>query len=72
MLYGMGKNGVLPKFMTFLDPRYHIPRKALLTNLLVSFLFLWLFRGWEYLVPIVSLTGVISYLTGPIARNCVT
>lgn len=69
MLYGMGRNGHMPKFMTFLDPRYHIPRKALLTNLLVSFLFLWLFRGWEYLVPVVSLTGVISYLTGPIAAT---
>jgi len=67
MLYGMGRNGHMPKFMTYLDSRFQIPRNALWTNLLVSFVFLWLFRGWEHLVPIVSVTGVISYLTGPIA-----
>lgn len=67
MLYGMSMNGYMPKFMGILNPYYHTPRGALWTNLLVSFGFLWVFKGWDYLVPVVSLMGVISYIAGPIS-----
>lgn len=67
MLYGMTQNGYMPKFMGILNPTYHIARGALWINLIISFIFLWVFKGWSYLVPIVSLMGVISYMAGPIS-----
>ncbi len=66
MLYGMSHNGYMPKFMGELHPIYGIPRKGLWANLMVCFMFLWVFRGWTNLVPIVSLLGIIAYLSGPI------
>ena len=35
-------------------------------NLAVSFIFLFLFRGWGVLAEIISVATLISYLTGPV------
>lgn len=66
MLYGMGMNGYMPKFMTYLHPEYRTPRNAMWVNLIISFIFLWIFRGWAHLVPVVSMLGIIAYLAGPV------
>lgn len=67
MLYGMAENNYMPKFMTILHPQYKIPRAALWVNLFVSFLFLYAFKGWGNLVPVVSLTAILAYVAGPIS-----
>ncbi len=67
MLYGMQKNGYMPKILGQLHPFYHIPRAGMWVNLVVSFIFLYVFRGWGRLVAVISVSTIISYLTGPVA-----
>jgi amino acid transporter len=67
MLYGMQRNGTLPAVFGRLHARYGVPRPAMWFNLLVSFLFLFKFRGWSSLAAVISVATIISYLTGPIS-----
>jgi len=67
MIYGMERNGTLPKILGRIDPRWGVPRPAMWLNLVVSFLFLFFFRGWGTLAAVISVATVISYLTGPVS-----
>jgi amino acid transporter len=67
MLYGMQRNGTLPALFGQLHPRWGVPRNAMWFNLLVSYLFLFFFRGWGTLAAVISVATVISYLTGPVS-----
>jgi amino acid transporter len=67
MIYGMERNGVLPKMFGELHPLYAIPRNAMWLNLAVSFLFLFFFRGWGTLAAVISVATIISYVTGPVS-----
>jgi amino acid transporter len=66
MLYGMERNNYMPKFLGALNPKYKIPRNALVVNLLVSFLFLWFYRGWAHLVALISIAHIVAYIPGPV------
>ncbi|MGG1366056.1 APC family permease [Priestia megaterium] len=66
MIYGMEKNKYLPNILGRVHPLYGVPRQAMFFNLFVSFIFLFLFRGWGILAEIISVATLISYLTGPI------
>ena len=67
MLFAMQKNGYMPAFMGELNKRYHIPRGAMWANLVVSFIFLYVFKGWGKLVAVISVSTIISYVNGPIS-----
>jgi amino acid transporter len=67
MIYGMSRNGSLPRLFQSLHSRYAIPRPAMWLNLAVSFLFLFFFRGWGTLAAVISVATIISYLTGPVS-----
>lgn len=67
MLYGMQRNGTLPAVLGRLHPRWGVPRNAMWFNLLVSYLFLFFFRGWGTLAAVISVATIISYLTGPVS-----
>ena len=67
MIYGMVRNGTLPAVLGRLHPVYGIPRPAMWFNLIVSFLFLFIFRGWATLAAVISVALVISYLIGPVS-----
>jgi amino acid transporter len=67
MIYGMERNGTLPKILGRLNPVYGVPRPAMWLNLAVSFLFLFFFRGWGTLAAVISVATIISYLTGPVS-----
>lgn len=67
IIYGMERNGVLPKLFGKLHPMYGIPRNAMWLNLAVSFIFLFFFRGWGTLAAVISVATIISYVTGPIS-----
>ncbi|MEO8803899.1 MAG: APC family permease [Rudaea sp.] len=67
MLYGMERNGTLPKILGTVHPRWGVPRPAMWLNLLVSFLFLFFFRGWGTLAAVISVATIISYLAGPVS-----
>jgi amino acid transporter len=67
MIYGMERNGTMPKAFGKLNPTWGVPRAAMLFNLAVSFVFLFCFRGWGTLAAVISVATIISYLTGPVS-----
>ncbi len=67
MIYGMERNGTLPKIFGMVHPKWGVPRPAMWLNLAVSFLFLFFFRGWDSLAAVISVATIISYLTGPVS-----
>ncbi len=67
MIYGMERNGTLPRLLGYLHPKWGIPRPAMWLNLAVSFMFLYFFRGWDSLAAVIGVATVISYLTGPVS-----
>jgi hypothetical protein len=48
-------------------PRFGIPRPAMWFNLIVSFIFLFFFRGWGKLAAVISVATIITYLVVPIS-----
>ena len=67
MIYGMERNGTLPKVLGRIHPKWGVPRPAMWFNLVVSYLFLFQFRGWGTLAAVISVATIISYLTGPVS-----
>jgi amino acid transporter len=67
MIYGMERNGTLPKILGRLHPRWGVPRPALWFDLAVSYLFLFWLRSWSSLAAVISVATIISYLTGPVS-----
>ncbi len=67
MIYGIERNGYFPKVFGHVHPKLGIPRPAMWLNLVVSFIFLFLFRGWGDLASVISVATLISYVTGPIS-----
>jgi amino acid transporter len=67
MLYGMERNGTLPKILGKLHPKWGVPRPAMWVNLAVSYIFLWHAGSWDSLADIIGVATVISYLTGPVS-----
>ncbi|KJV28727.1 APC family permease [Luteibacter yeojuensis] len=67
MIYAMERNGQLPRIFGHIHPRFGIPRPAMWLNLVVSFIFLFFFRGWGTLAAVISVSTIISYLTGPVS-----
>lgn len=67
MVYGMQRNGTLPKVFGRVHPRFGIPRPAMWLNLGVAFIFMFFFRGWATLAEVISVATIISYLTGPVS-----
>src|SRR5271163_3361995 len=67
MIYAMEVSGTVPKVLGRVHPRYGIPRPAMWFNLLVSFIFLFRFRGWGTLAAVISVATIITYLVVPIS-----
>lgn len=67
MLYGMERNGTMPRIFGSIHPRFGVPRPAMWVNLLVSFVFMFFFRGWGSLAAVISVATVISYMIGPVS-----
>ncbi|MFT8310649.1 MAG: APC family permease [Sporolactobacillus sp.] len=66
MIYGMERNGFFPHIFGKVNSAFGVPRAAMWLNLGVSYLFLFLFRGWGSLASVISVATLISYVTGPI------
>jgi len=67
MIFGMERNGTMPKMFGKLHEVWGVPRAAMWFNLAVSFLFLFKFRGWGTLAAVISVATIISYMTGPVS-----
>jgi amino acid transporter len=66
MLYGMERNGYMPAFMGVLDPRYKVPRNAVIVNILLCFGIMYCFPGWAHIVPLISIVNIVAFMPGPI------
>jgi len=67
MIFGMERNGTMPKMFGKLHQVWGVPRAAMWFNLAVSFVFLFKFRGWGTLAAVISVATIISYMTGPVS-----
>jgi amino acid transporter len=67
MIYAMEVSGTVPEVLGRVHPRYGIPRPAMWFNLVVSFIFLFFFRGWGKLAAVISVATIITYLVVPIS-----
>ena len=67
MIYAMERSGTVPEVLGRVHPRFGIPRPAMWFNLLVSFIFLFFFRGWGKLAAVISVATIITYLVVPIS-----
>ena len=67
MIYAMERSGTIPRVFGRVHPRFGIPRPAMWFNLLVSFMFLFFFRGWGKLAAVISVATIITYLVVPIS-----
>ncbi len=56
-----------PRYWGRVHPRFGIPRPAMWFNLVVSFIFLFFFRGWGKLAAVISVATIITYLVVPIS-----
>ncbi len=66
-IYAMERSGTVPEVLGRVHPKYGIPRPAMWFNLLVSFIFLFFFRGWGKLAAVISVATIITYLVVPIS-----
>jgi amino acid transporter len=67
MIYAMERSGSLPRVFGRVHARFGIPRPAMWFNLLVSFTFLFFFRGWGKLAEVISVATIITYLVVPVS-----
>jgi len=67
MIYAMERSGTVPEVFGRVHPKYGIPRPAMWLNLVVSFIFLFFFRGWGKLAAVISVATIITYLVVPIS-----
>jgi amino acid transporter len=67
LIYAMQRSGTVPEVFGRVHPRSGIPRPAMWFNLLVSFIFLFFFRGWGKLAAVISVATIITYLVAPIS-----
>jgi amino acid transporter len=67
MIYAMERNRTAPEIFGRVHPRCGIPRPAMWFNLVVSFIFLFFFRGWGKLAAVISVATIITYLVVPIS-----
>ena len=66
-VYAMQRSGTVPEILGRVHPRFGIPRPAMWFNLLVSFVFLYFYRGWGKLAAVISVATIITYLVVPIS-----
>ena len=67
LIYAMERSGTVPEVLGRVHPKYGIPRPAMWFNLLVSFIFLFFFRGWGKLAAVISVATIITYLVVPVS-----
>lgn len=67
MIFAMERSKTLPEIFGRVHPRFGIPRPAMWFNLVVSFIFLFFFRGWGKLAAVISVATIITYLVVPIS-----
>jgi len=66
IIHSLAHERHLPVALSYMNPKYHNPRNAIILSTLVGCVFLFLFKGWYTLVAVISVLHLISYLPAPI------
>lgn len=66
IIHSLAHERHLPIALSFMHPKYHNPRNAIILSTLIGSIFLFLFKGWYTLVAVISVVHLISYLPAPI------
>lgn len=66
MIFSLARSKLLPEFLSKIDEKTHSPRAAIVTNIILSSSFLFMFKGWGKLVAVISVLHVFSYLSTPV------
>ena len=67
MISAMERSRTIPAWFGRHHPRSGIPQPAMWFNLLVSFVFLFFFRGWGKLAAVISVATIVTYLVVPVS-----
>jgi amino acid transporter len=67
--YGLGQNRTFPSWVARVHPMSGVPRNALLLNLLVSILFLFVFQSWQGLVSALGMFFAVGYAAIAVAAG---
>jgi amino acid transporter len=67
MIYAMERSNTVPEVLGRVHAHSGIPRPAMWFNLLVSFIFLFFFRGWGKLAAVISVATIITFLVVPVS-----
>lgn len=65
--YALAKNGLLPRFFLWIDPRSGTARRALVLNLAVIVVFLLPFGGWQDIVSVMGDMYLLIYTASAVA-----
>lgn len=65
-LFAMEGNHHIPRFIGKINPKYGIPRAAMLVDTVLSMVMVSVFRSWAVLATVLSTATLIAYLTGPV------
>ncbi len=66
IIHSLAHERHLPVALSYMHPKYHNPRNAIILSTIVGSIFLFLFKGWYTLVAVISVLHLISYLPAPI------
>lgn len=66
MTYAMSQNGYFPKFLMKLN-QHGAPKKAMLINMCIGFLFFLPFPSWQHMVGFLVSCLVLGYVVGPMS-----
>ncbi|MCD6056337.1 MAG: hypothetical protein K0R12_1299 [Gammaproteobacteria bacterium] len=66
LTYAMGQNGYLPDFLLRVN-KHNAPKRAMLFNLVLSFVFFLPFPSWQHMVGFLVSCLVLGYVVGPMS-----
>lgn len=66
IIHSLAHERHLPIALSYMHPKFHNPRNAILLSTIIGSIFLFLFKGWYTLVAVISVVHLISYLPAPI------
>lgn len=67
-VFAMAENRYVPDWLGKLN-KTGVPANAMLLNMIVGIIALFPSQGWSHIIGVISLTGVFSYLMGPVAAS---
>lgn len=65
--FGLAKNGFFPSWLTWVNPRWGVPTRALLVNFVIGIVFLLPLPSWHQIVSITGTLAVFTFSIGSVS-----